>query len=46
MQQLLFSKNIAVVGALLFLTAVGAGPWSLDSRLDDAAEARQGAFAR
>ncbi len=45
MQQLLFSKNVAVAGALLFLTAVGAGPWSIDSRLG-AAEPRQGAYAR
>jgi putative oxidoreductase len=46
MQQLLFSKNMAVVGALLFLTAVGAGPWSLDSRLDEATESPQGTLAR
>ena len=31
-QQLLFNKNLAVVGALLLLTALGAGPWSLDQR--------------
>lgn len=30
-QQLLFSKNIAIIGSLLFLTAIGAGPWSVDS---------------
>jgi putative oxidoreductase len=31
-QQLLFSKNLAVVGALLFIAAVGAGAWSWDGR--------------
>jgi len=30
MQQLLFTKNIAVVGGLLTLAAWGAGAWSLD----------------
>jgi len=32
MQQLLFFKNVAVVGGLLTLTARGAGAWSLDAR--------------
>ena len=32
MQQLLFNKNIAVVGGLLTLAAWGAGAWSLDGR--------------
>lgn len=31
-QQLLFFKNIAVVGGLLTLAAWGAGAWSLDQR--------------
>lgn len=31
-QQLMFFKNIAVVGGLLVLTSAGAGKWSLDSR--------------
>lgn len=31
-QQLLFFKNIAVVGGLLTLAAWGAGGWSLDAR--------------
>jgi putative oxidoreductase len=32
MQELLFTKNIAVVGGLLVLAAFGAGAWSLDAR--------------
>ncbi len=32
MQQLLFFKNIAVVGGLLTLAAWGAGAWSIDAR--------------
>lgn len=32
MQQLLFFKNIAVVGGLLTVAAWGAGAWSLDAR--------------
>jgi len=31
-QQLLFNKNVAVVGGLLVLAAFGAGAWSLDAR--------------
>lgn len=31
-QQLMFMKNIAVVGGLLFIAAYGAGPLSVDSR--------------
>ena len=31
-QQLLFTKNIAVIGGLLTLAAWGAGAWSLDGR--------------
>jgi putative oxidoreductase len=31
-QQLLFNKNIAVVGGLLTLAAWGAGAWSVDAR--------------
>ena len=31
-QQLLFFKNIAVIGGLLVLASVGAGKWSLDNR--------------
>lgn len=34
MQQLLFNKNIAVVGGLLALAAFGAGAWSLDAKRD------------
>ena len=33
--QLLFFKNIAVVGGLLILAAQGAGDWSLDSKRKD-----------
>lgn len=32
MQQLLFYKNIAVVGGLLSVAAWGAGAWSIDAR--------------
>ena len=32
MQQLMFYKNIAVVGGLLVLAAHGAGAWSVDAR--------------
>jgi len=32
MQQLMFMKNIAVVGGLLTLAAWGAGAWSLDGK--------------
>lgn len=31
-QQLMFMKNIAVTGGLLFVAAWGAGAWSLDAR--------------
>jgi putative oxidoreductase len=31
-QQLLFFKNIGVVGGLLVLASTGAGAWSLDAR--------------
>ncbi len=34
-QQLMFYKNIAVVGGLLVLAAYGAGAWSLDARRAD-----------
>lgn len=34
-QQLMFYKNIAVVGGLLVLAAHGAGAWSLDARRQD-----------
>lgn len=32
LQQLMFSKNIAIAGGLLVLAACGAGAWSLDGR--------------
>jgi putative oxidoreductase len=31
-QQLLFNKNVAIVGGLLALAAFGAGQWSVDAR--------------
>ncbi|NIC43298.1 DoxX family protein [Aquabacterium sp. A08] len=34
-QQLLFFKNLGVVGGLLALAAAGAGAWSLDARRGD-----------
>ena len=33
-QQLLFTKNIAIVGGLLFLTGMGAGKWSVEPEED------------
>jgi putative oxidoreductase len=30
-QQLLFFKNLAAIGGLLFIAALGAGPWSIDA---------------
>ncbi len=36
-QQLMFTKNLALTGGLLMLTALGAGPLSLDSRRPAAA---------
>lgn len=38
-QQLLFSKNIAIVGGLLTVAAWGAGAWSVDARRRVAATA-------
>ena len=32
MQKINFDKNLAIIGGLLFLTALGAGRWSLDGR--------------
>ncbi len=32
MQQLMFTKNFAIVGGLLFIAAFGAGPLSIDNR--------------
>lgn len=31
-----FLKNVAIAGGLLVVTALGAGPWSLDARRQDA----------
>ncbi len=36
-QQLMFTKNLALTGGLLMLTALGAGPLSLDARRRTAA---------
>jgi putative oxidoreductase len=36
-QQLMFFKNIAIVGGLLAIAAFGAGAWSLDARREAAA---------
>jgi len=35
-QQLLFSKNVGLVGGLIALAVAGAGAWSLDARRGDA----------
>jgi putative oxidoreductase len=35
-QQLMFFKNIAVVGGLLVLASAGAGKWSIDSKAPQA----------
>jgi putative oxidoreductase len=32
MQFVMFMKNVSMLGAALFFTQVGSGPWSLDSR--------------
>jgi putative oxidoreductase len=32
MQQILFMKNLAITGGLLYVGALGAGAWSLDAR--------------
>lgn len=34
MQQLMFNKNIAVIGGLLAFAAFGAGRWSVDAKRD------------
>jgi hypothetical protein len=31
-QMAMFMKNVSMLGAALFITQVGSGPWSLDSR--------------
>ena len=36
--QLLFMKNISVAGGMLLISALGAGPWSLDARRTAAAD--------
>lgn len=45
MQQLLFTKNIAVVGGLLAFVAFGAGAFSLDARRAGAAASARAAAA-
>ncbi|MFW5452529.1 DoxX family protein [Thioalkalivibrio sulfidiphilus] len=34
MQQILFMKNLAIIGGLLYVFAHGAGAWSIDARRD------------
>jgi len=34
MQSILFMKNISIAGGLLFVSAIGAGAWSLDMKLN------------
>jgi putative oxidoreductase len=41
-----FSKNIAIVGALLFIAGVGPGPRSLDNRVDKEADLQRTTLAR
>jgi putative oxidoreductase len=42
--QLLFTKNIALIGGLLFVTAAGAGSWGLDLRIPSRPKAPAGVF--
>ena len=39
-QQLMFMKNLAIAGGLLFVAAFGAGPLSLDARTARSAAVR------
>jgi putative oxidoreductase len=32
MQMIMFMKNMAMLGAALFMTQMGSGPWSIDAR--------------
>jgi len=34
MQSILFMKNISIAGGLLFVSAIGAGAWSMDMKLN------------
>lgn len=42
--ELLFTKNIAIVGGLLFIAVAGPGSWSLDSRTPVQRKSATGAF--
>ncbi|HHJ80954.1 MAG TPA: DoxX family protein [Candidatus Tenderia electrophaga] len=41
MQMIMFTKNVAIAGGLLFVVGFGGGPWSLDARRSTKAQRSQ-----